>query len=63
MATGQSVVLWSRLHLLVTGERDVRTIRWTKYMIIIDIIALHVPATVLTFGSNGDIGITMFLML
>src|SRR5271156_621939 len=34
MVTGQSVVLWSPLHLLVIGAGDVRTIRWTKYMII-----------------------------
>jgi hypothetical protein len=53
MVTGQSGVLWSPLHLLVIGAGDVTTIRWTKYMIIIDAIILHVPTTVLAFGSNG----------
>jgi hypothetical protein len=53
MITGQSLVLWSRLHLLVSGERGERILRWTKYMIIFNAIALHIPTTVLTFGSNG----------
>ena len=61
MVTGQSVVLWSRLHLLVTGAGGARTLKWTKYMIIIDAIILHVPTTVLTFGSNGDIGTAIFV--
>lgn len=30
MVTGQSVVLWSRLHLLVTSAAGARTLRWTK---------------------------------
>jgi hypothetical protein len=53
MITGQSLVLWSRLHLLVSGERGERILGWTKYMIIFNAIALHIPTTVLTFGSNG----------
>lgn len=53
MITGQSLVLWSRLHLIVSGERGERILRWTKWMIIFNAIALHVPTTVLTFGSNG----------
>ena len=61
MVTGQSVVLWSRLHLLVTGPGGARTLRWTKYMIIINAIILHVPTTVLTFGSNGNIGTATFV--
>jgi hypothetical protein len=58
MVTSQSVVLWSRLHLLMG---DAKTIKWTKYKIIIDAIMLHVPTTVLTFGSNGDIGTATFV--
>ncbi|WPG99046.1 Hypothetical protein R9X50_00185100 [Acrodontium crateriforme] len=54
MITGQSLVLWSRLHLIVSGERGERIIRYTKWMIIIDAIILHIPTTVLTFGANGD---------
>lgn len=59
--TGQSVVLWSRLHLLVTGAAGARPLRWTQSIIIIDAIVFHVPATVLTFGSNGDIGTATFV--
>jgi hypothetical protein len=58
MVTGQSVVLWSRLHLLVEQGR---ILRWTKYMIIIDAIILHIPTTVLTFGSNGDLHLQTFV--
>ena len=54
MVTGQSVVLWSRLHLIVSGEKGVRILRWTQWMIIVDAIVLHVPTTVLTFGCNGS---------
>lgn len=61
MVTGQSVVLWSRLHLVLTasspsGNDSVSAatlLRATKYMIIIDSIVLYIPTTVLTFGSNG----------
>ncbi|KAF2133924.1 hypothetical protein P153DRAFT_280794 [Dothidotthia symphoricarpi CBS 119687] len=51
MVTGQSVVLWSRLHL-VTASR--RLTRWTLYMIIINGVLLHSTTTVLTFGSNSN---------
>lgn len=49
MVTGQSVVLYSRLHLVV---RDERVLRRVLYMIIINFFLLHVPTTVLTYGSN-----------
>ncbi|KAJ5579159.1 hypothetical protein N7450_008026 [Penicillium hetheringtonii] len=55
MVTGQSVVLWSRLHLVVTGENGGRILFYTKWMIIIDAIILHIPTTVVTFGSFGDL--------
>lgn len=55
MVTGQSIVLWSRLHLLVEpGEKGLWTLRWTKWMIITNAIVLHIPTTILTYGSNGD---------
>lgn len=60
MITGQALVLWSRLHLIVSGERGERIVRYTKWMIIIDAIVLHIPTTVLTFGSNGDIDTNTF---
>ena len=55
VVTGQAVVLWSRLHLVVEGERGDKILRWTKWMIIVNAICLHVPTTVLTFGSNANI--------
>ncbi len=49
MVTGQSLVLYSRLHLVV---RDDRKIRWVLYMIIIDVFLFHFPTTVMTFGVS-----------
>jgi hypothetical protein len=51
MVTGQSVVLWSRLHL-VTNSR--RVLRWTLYMIIVNGTILHSITTVLTWASNAN---------
>ena len=60
MITGQALVLWSRLHLILSGERGDKIIRWTMWMIIIDAIVLHIPTTVLTFGSNGHTNVHIF---
>lgn len=49
MVTGQSFVLYSRLHLVL---RDERVLHRVLYMIIANIFFLHVPTTVLTYGSN-----------
>lgn len=49
MVTGQSLVLYSRLHLVV---RDKRVLRFVLTMIIVDFLLFQVPTTVLTFGSN-----------
>ncbi|KAI9860067.1 MAG: hypothetical protein M1824_003305 [Vezdaea acicularis] len=49
MVTGQSVVLYSRLHLVV---RDHRILRGVLIMICVDAFCFHIPTTVLTFGSN-----------
>ncbi|KAJ5938883.1 hypothetical protein N7466_002017 [Penicillium verhagenii] len=49
MVTGQSVVLYSRLHLVISNHRILRRV---LAMIVIDAIALHIPTTILTFGSN-----------
>ncbi|KAF2112838.1 hypothetical protein BDV96DRAFT_648476 [Lophiotrema nucula] len=51
MVTGQSVVLWSRLHLLTNSRR---VLRWSLWMIIINACLLHTTTTVLTFGSNSN---------
>lgn len=50
MVTGQSVVLWSRLHLLT---RNQKLLKGLLAMIIVDVVLLHFPTTVLTFGSNS----------
>ncbi|KAG9249738.1 uncharacterized protein F5Z01DRAFT_696896 [Emericellopsis atlantica] len=49
MVTGFSVVLYSRLHLVVSDES--RT-RWVLIMIIISFCIFHVPVTVLFLGTN-----------
>ncbi|PGH20420.1 hypothetical protein AJ80_03565 [Polytolypa hystricis UAMH7299] len=51
MITGQSFVLYSRLHLVL---RDQKILRRVLYMIIIDAVLLHLPTTILTFGSNSS---------
>ncbi|CAG7949892.1 unnamed protein product [Penicillium salamii] len=51
MVTGQAVVLYSRLHLLIS---DMRNMRWVLWMIVINACLLHIPMTVLFFGVNND---------
>ena len=53
MVTGQSFVLYSRLHLVV---RKQQTLRLVLTMIIVDGILLHTPTIVLTIGSNTSNG-------
>lgn len=53
MVTGQALVLWSRLHLIVPkGPRGERIVRWTGWMIAVDAVIFHVPTTVFTYGSS-----------
>lgn len=49
MVTGQAVVLYSRLHLVLRNQFILRRI---VEMICANVILLHVPTTVLTFGAN-----------
>ncbi|KAJ5140288.1 hypothetical protein N7448_003696 [Penicillium atrosanguineum] len=49
MVTGQSIVLYSRLHLVLSNHRILRRV---LTMILVDAVVLHLPTTVLTFGSN-----------
>ncbi|KAJ5613734.1 hypothetical protein N7528_007388 [Penicillium herquei] len=56
MVTGQSVVLYSRLHLVTSHHRYLRFVLW---MIIIDACIFHIPTTVLFLGSNH--GVTSFI--
>ncbi|KAJ5527392.1 hypothetical protein N7513_011551 [Penicillium frequentans] len=50
MITGQSMVLWSRLHLLLRNTKVLWKVLW---MIIIDAILLHITVAVLLFGAVG----------
>ncbi|KAK3985153.1 hypothetical protein QBC44DRAFT_362517 [Cladorrhinum sp. PSN332] len=49
--TGFSVVLWSRLHLVV---RDQRILRAVLIMICVDAVILHLPITVMEFGMLSE---------
>ncbi|MCJ1348793.1 hypothetical protein MMC31_007026 [Peltigera leucophlebia] len=49
MVTGQAIVLYSRLHLVV---REQRVLRGILAMIIVDAFCFHIPTTVLTYGAN-----------
>lgn len=48
MIPGQSVVLYSRLHLVVQNPK---VLRGVLYLIIVDAVILLIPTTVLTFSS------------
>ncbi|KAJ6111366.1 hypothetical protein N7523_007427 [Penicillium sp. IBT 18751x] len=48
MVPGQSVVLYSRLHLVVQNPRILRFVLW---LIIVDAFILLIPTTVLTFST------------
>lgn len=50
MVTGQSMVLFSRMHLLV---RDRRILRTTLACIIINAIIGHLPTSIVLYGSNS----------
>jgi hypothetical protein len=48
MVTGQSLVLWSRLHLLLHNTKLLWAVLW---MIIIDAVLFHIPTSVLLYGT------------
>ncbi|KAJ5485158.1 hypothetical protein N7539_005146 [Penicillium diatomitis] len=52
MVTGQSVVLYSRLHLVTTHEYYRR---WVLVMIIVNFCILHIPTTILFLGANNGV--------
>ena len=53
MVTGQSVVLWSRLHLVLDqGYRGQIILKMTAFMIVIDALVFHIPTTTLTWLDN-----------
>ncbi|KAG0159905.1 hypothetical protein PDIDSM_7432 [Penicillium digitatum] len=51
MVTGQSLVLWSRLHLVCHSPAVLRA---TLAMIIVNAIILHIPGSVLELGSHSN---------
>lgn len=50
MVTGQSMVLYSRLHLVVRRQS---TLRFVLGMIIFNAIVLHIPTIILCYGANS----------
>ena len=50
MVTGQALVLYSRLHLVV---RKPRTLNFVLSLITFNAIALHIPTIIFTYGSNS----------
>ncbi|KAM5349838.1 hypothetical protein ACJ41O_006343 [Fusarium nematophilum] len=51
MITGQSVVLYSRLHIVMHNQRRLRLV---LIMIIINALWLHLPVIVLVYGANSS---------
>ncbi|KAJ5444102.1 uncharacterized protein N7458_007974 [Penicillium daleae] len=49
MVTGQSFVLYSRLHLVLANQRILQRV---LLMILVNAVLLHIPTTVLTYGTN-----------
>jgi hypothetical protein len=50
MITGQSVVLYSRLHIVMHNRKRLRAV---MIMIIVNAIWLHIPIIVLVYGANS----------
>ncbi|KAJ5502789.1 hypothetical protein N7463_005663 [Penicillium fimorum] len=48
MVTGQSIVLWSRLHLVLQNNKLLWVLLW---VICIDAVLLHIPTSVLLYGT------------
>ncbi|KAH8586893.1 hypothetical protein B0O99DRAFT_462260, partial [Bisporella sp. PMI_857] len=51
MVTGQSVALYSRLHLVISNRRKTR---WVLIMIITNFFVIHIPLTIIWIGCNLD---------
>ncbi|KAK6223610.1 integral membrane protein [Colletotrichum tabaci] len=50
MVTGQAIVLWSRLHLVVHSQRQIRLV---LAMIVFNAVTMHIPETVIFFLANN----------
>ena len=57
MVTGQSVVLYSRLHLLTTEANVLKPIKW---MIVVNAFIFHIPITAMLFASHLGAATTQF---
>ena len=57
MVTGQSVVLWSRLHLVLQNTKVLWAILW---MIIVDFFLFQIPTSVFLFGAVSVSGPSTF---
>lgn len=57
MVNGESIVLYSRLHLVTDNQR---MMRWLLIMICTNLVILYIPTTVLAFGSQFP-GMTKFV--
>jgi hypothetical protein len=53
MVTGQSIVLYSRLHLVLFNRKRLRAV---LIMIIVNAIILQIPTTVMVYGANSSHG-------
>lgn len=49
MVTGQSLVLYSRLHIIVINNH--KLLRFVLWMILVDAVVLYVPTTTLNYGT------------
>jgi hypothetical protein len=56
MITGQSLVLYSRLHLIV---RDTRKLRWILWMIIVNFWLFEATTTIFLFMVRYDFGVSL----
>jgi hypothetical protein len=50
MVTGQSIVLYSRLHIVLRNEKH---LRYVLAMIVTNAIICHIPITVMVYGANS----------
>lgn len=49
MVVGQSIVLYSRLHLICQRPKTLTFVLW---MIVINSTVMYIPTTTLTYGAN-----------
>ena len=50
MVTGQSMVLYSSLYIMVHGRKE---LKMALCMIIVDAVICHIPSIVVAYGTNS----------